>query len=126
MTEPCLTDVDDWLVDTFDRVGAFTMLIVLVEIRETTVALLRSSYLHVVGDETRWPEIAGLLNASGEAWNGAAFFQADRAGLVVDVVAKRRLAALTRRLQEDRSLLKESEFFNARGLRLRIEEIVSH
>jgi hypothetical protein len=125
MLGPFVTDFDDWLVGTFARVGAFTMLIVLVEIGETSVAPLRSSYLHVVGDETRWPEISALLDASGEIWNGVVFFQADRAGLVMDAVAKQRLAALTRRLHEDRSLIREGEFFNTHGLRLTIQEIAS-
>ena len=126
MAAPRLTDFDDWLVGTFARVGPFTMLIVLVEIGEASVELLRSSYLHALGDETRWPEMARLFDGSGGAWNGAAFFQADRAGLVVDAVAKRRLAELTRSLHKDRSLLKEGEFFNAEGLRLKIEETPPH
>src|SRR5690349_15182683 len=37
MTPASITDFDDWLVETFAQVGSFTMLIVLVEIRETTV-----------------------------------------------------------------------------------------
>jgi len=120
------TDFDDWLVGTFGRVGAFTMLIVLVEIGETSVALLRSSYLHVIGDEARWPDMARLFAGSGAAWNGAAFFQADRKGLVDDDTAKRRLASLVRRLEKDRSILGDGEFFDARGLRLKIEEVVKH
>jgi hypothetical protein len=117
------TDFDDWLVETFTRVGAFTMLIVLVEIGESSVALLRSSYLHVIGDETRWPDMARLFAGSGAAWNGAAFFQADRIGLVDDATAKRRLASLVRHLEEDRSILAHGEFFDGRGLRLKIEEV---
>ena len=117
------TDFDDWLVETFGRVGAFTMLIVLVAIGETSVALLRSSYLHAIGDETRWPEMARLFAGSGAAWNGAAFFQADRKGLVDDATAKRRLAALVRQLEKDRAILREGELFDARGLRLKIEAV---
>ena len=117
------TDFDEWLVETFARVGAFTMLIVLVEIGETTATLLRSSYLHVIGDDTRWPDIVQLFADAGAAWNGAAFFQADRAGLVRDAVAQYRLESLMRHLESDRSLLKHSEFFDVRGLRLKIEEI---
>lgn len=126
MTAARATDFDDWVVQTFGRVGAFTMLIVLVEIGETSVALLRSSYLHVIGDETRWPDMAQLFDCSGAAWNGAAFFQADQAGLVADAVARQRLASLTRHLETDRSILNEGEFFDARGLRLKIQEIVPH
>jgi hypothetical protein len=119
------TDFDEWLVQTFASVGPFTMLIVLVEIGDTSAGLLRSSYLHVVGDETRWPDIVQLFADAGAAWNGAAFFQADRAGLVRDEVAQYRLGSLMRHLESDRSLLKHSEFFDERGLRLKIEEIAS-
>jgi hypothetical protein len=123
MTTPCTTDFDDWLVGTFARVGSFTMLIVLVEIGETTISLLASSYLHIIGDETRWPDMVDLLAASGAPWNGAAFFQGDRGGLVDDATASQRLRSLTRHLETDRSILKHGELFNAQGLRMKIEEI---
>jgi hypothetical protein len=116
-------DFDDWLVQTFGRVGAFTMLIVLVEISEKSVALLGSSYLHVIGDEAKWPDMARLFAGAGAPWNGAAFFQADRQGLVDDATARRRLAALARHLEKDRAILNDGEFFDARGLRLRIDEV---
>ena len=124
MTADYATDFDEWLVETFARVGPFTMLIVLVEIGDTSARPLRSSYLHVIGDETRWPDIVELLADAGAAWNGAAFFQADRAGLVRDPVAQYRLQSLMRHLESDRSLLRHAEFFDGRGLRLKIEEIV--
>jgi hypothetical protein len=126
MTPACTTDFDDWLVQTFARVGSFTMLIVLVEIGETSVSPLASSYLHVIGNETRWTDMVELLSGPGVAWNGAAFFQADRGGLVDDATAKQRLSSLTRHLENDRSLLTHSEFFNAQGLRMKIEEIGKH
>jgi hypothetical protein len=126
MTPACTTDFDDWLVETFARVGSFTMLIVLVEIGETSVALLASSYLHVIGDETRWHDMTDLLSASSVPWNGAAFFQGDRGGLIDDATARQRLASLTRHLEKDRSILTHSEFFNPQGLRLKIEEIGTH
>src|ERR1700675_1493934 len=44
MTPERSTDFDDWLVETFARIGSFPMLIVLVEIGETSVSLLASSY----------------------------------------------------------------------------------
>jgi hypothetical protein len=117
------TDFDEWLVETFARVGAFTVLIVLVEIGETTATPVRSSYLHVIGDDTRWPDIVRLFADAGAAWNAAAFYQADRAGLVRDPIAQHRLESLLRHLETDRSLLQHSEFFNVHGLRLKIEEI---
>lgn len=126
MTPECSTDFDDWLVETFARVGSFTMLIVLVEIGETTVSPLASSYLHIIGDDTRWPDMLQLLSGAGTTWNGAAFYQADRTGLVDDAIAKQRLATLARHLKGDRSLLAHSDFFNAQGLRLKIEEVRKH
>jgi hypothetical protein len=126
MAPDCITDFDDWLVETFARVGSFTMLIVLVEIGETMVSPLASSYLHVIGDETRWTDMVDLLSGAGAAWNGAAFFQADRGGLVDDDTARQRLSSLAQHLEKDRSLLTHSEFFNAQGLRLKIEEVGTH
>ncbi len=126
MTPPSTTDFDDWLVETFARVGSFTMLIVLVEIGETTVSLLASSYLHVIGNETRWTGMTELLAASGAAWNGAVFFQGDRAGLIDDATAQQRLSSLTRHLHGDRSILRHGEFFNAQGLRMRIAPTGAH
>ena len=126
MTPACNTDFDDWLVETFGRVGSFTMLIVLVEIGETSVSLLASSYLHVIGSETRWGDMMDLLSGSSVPWNGAAFFQGDRGGLIDDATARQRLASLTGHLKRDRSILTHSEFFNPQGLRLRIEEIGTH
>ena len=126
MTPACTTDFDDWLVETFARVGSFTMLIVLVEIGETSVGLLASSYLHVIGDETRWNDMTDLLSGPNVPWNGAAFFQGDRGGLIDDTTAQQRLASLTKALEKDRSLLTHSEFFNADGLRLKIQEIPAH
>jgi hypothetical protein len=126
MAPACITDFDDWLAQTFARVGSFTVLIVLVEIGETTVSPLASSYLHVIGEETRWTDMVDLLSGASVAWNGAAFFQADRGGLVDDDTARQRLSSLARHLEKDRSLLTHSEFFNAQGLRLKIEEVGAH
>jgi len=126
MTAPAETDFDDWLIATFGEAGSFTMLFVLVEITETKVELLRSAYLHVVGDETRWPDMVRIFSGAGIAWSGAVFYRAGREGLVEDATAKARLASLMRNLHEDRSLIREGEFFNADGLRLRIEELKPH
>ena len=126
MTAPAETDFDDWLIATYGEVGSFTMLFVLVRITETTVEPLRSAWLHVVGDETRWPDLVALFAGAGVAWSGAVFFRAGREGLVEDSEARARLSALTRKLHEDRSLIRDGEFFNADGLRLQIEEMKRH
>jgi hypothetical protein len=123
MSGPVPTDFDDWLIRTYARVGAFTILILLLDIGETSVTPLRSTYLHVVGDEIRWPAMARLFDGAGVPWSGVAFFQADRGGLVADDEAKRRLASLVRHVNEDRKILNDGEFFNPDGLHLRLEEI---
>ena len=53
MTGACATDFDDWLVGMFGQLGAFTMLIVLVEISATSVvfAPVFSSACHRRRDE---------------------------------------------------------------------------
>lgn len=126
MTRVLDTDFDEWFVETFDETGPFTVLFVLVEIGETSVGLLRSAFLHVIGDEMRWPEMAALLDGAKVNWSGVVFFRAGREGLVEDDEARSRLASLVRKLHEDRSLIGEGEFFNRDGLRLAIKEIRRH
>ncbi len=120
------TDFDDWVIATYAETGSFTMLFVLVAITETKVELLRSAYLHVVGDELRWPEMVKLFSGAGVNWSGVVFYRAGREGLVEDKDAKARLASLVRKLDEDRSLIRDGEFFNEDGLRLMIEELKPH
>lgn len=123
---PADSDFDDWVIDTYAETGSFTMLFILVSIRETKVELLRSAYLHVVGDELRWPDMTNLFRGAGVNWSGAVFYRAGREGLVDDPEAKARLASLGRKLEEDRSLIRDGEFFNEDGLRLMIDEIKTH
>ncbi|WP_152044769.1 hypothetical protein [Aureimonas psammosilenae] len=120
------TDFDDWLIATYREMGSFTMLFVLVGITETKVDLLRSAYLHVIGDELRWPEMERVFAGSGVEWSGAVFFRAGIEGLVADGEAKSRLAALVRKMNEDRTIIREGEFFNRDGLKLRLEEQHRH
>ncbi len=123
---PADSDFDDWVIDTYAETGSFTMLFILVSITEIKVELLRSAYLHVVGDELRWPDMTSLFKGAGVNWSGAVFYRAGREGLVEDREAKVRLASLVRKLEEDRSLIRDGEFFNKDGLRLMIEEIKPH
>ncbi|WKL39270.1 hypothetical protein Q1M64_07600 (plasmid) [Sinorhizobium meliloti] len=65
----------------------------------------------------------GFFRGAGVDWSGAVFYRAGREGLVEDGEAKSRLASLVFKLNEDRSLIREGDLFNADGLRLTIEEI---
>ena len=116
------TDFDDWLQTTFAGTEGFTLLIVLVAIGEGRIDLLRSAHLHVVGDDIRWPEMAGYLDGSGVAWDAVVLFRAGREGLVADDVARDRLDQLVRALNGDRTLIRDGEFFNRDGLRLRLDD----
>jgi hypothetical protein len=126
MTPECLTDFDDWLVESFAESGSFTMLIVLMEINETTVEPVSSSYLHIIGDDPRWSDMVAMFAQSGVEWNAAALFRADRDGLIDDSTAQWRLSSLTRHLRKDRSLVEHGEFFNHQGLRLKLEPVQPH
>ncbi|TXI08543.1 MAG: hypothetical protein E6Q76_07085 [Rhizobium sp.] len=114
------------MTSTFAETGPFTMLFVLLRLEGTSIGLLRSAYLHVVGDELRWPDMLHLFRGADVHWSGVVFFRAGREGLVDDPQAKARLSALVRKLHEDRLLIRDGEFFNPDGLRLALEEIKPH
>lgn len=119
------TDFDAWLRTMFARVGPFTALIVLVRIAEPRVELLRSTHLHVIGDEVAWPDLLGMFAGAGVAWDGAAFFptQGAAGGPAPDGVARGRLRELEEKLRENRLLLNDGAFFDAFGRSLRIDEV---
>ena len=62
--------------EEFARRGAFTALVVLVEIGERSVTPLASTYLNVIGLEVDWPEIVALFAGAGVKWGGASFYPA--------------------------------------------------
>ncbi len=123
---PVLTDFDEWVSRAHRQSGDFTMLFVLLGITDTTAEPLRWAWLHVVGDETRWPDMVQVFAGAGVAWSGAVFFRAGREGLVHDAEARARVGALARKMHEDRTLIRDGEFFNADGLRLRLDERTPH
>lgn len=113
-----------WIRAEFAERGDFTVLVVLVEIDETSVTPVRSTFMNVIGGESRWPDMVELFDGSGAAWNGAAFFALD--GLVPSAAARLHLRELEQRVREDRRVLNEGHFFDAAGRRMTIEEIVKH
>jgi hypothetical protein len=123
------TDFDRWLAAEFAATGGFTALIVLVEIGETQVTPLSSTFLNVIGDDVAWPEMAMLLKGAGRTWDGAAFFPVtdeEAGGPVDNPTARARLEAIAERLDDDRLVLNEGYFFDTAGRRLRIEEVTAH
>ncbi|MGX5732865.1 hypothetical protein [Bosea thiooxidans] len=116
------TDFDRWLGKMF-RKGPFTALIVLVRIAEPKVEPLRSSFVHVVGDEIDWGDIVLMLRGAGVNWDGAAFFPTREAGgLVPDELAGARLRELESALREDRLTLNKGAFFDVWGRNLQVQE----
>lgn len=119
------TGFDGWIADTFAERGPFTLLIVLVEISETKVTPLSSSFLHVIGDEIDWEMMGNLLGSSGKDWDGACFFPVVTVdGLPLDnSTAQARLRDLKLRLDEDRLVLNEGYFCDRWGRKIHVEEI---
>jgi hypothetical protein len=122
---PGATDFERWLPSAFAEMGAFTALVVLVDIEGTRVTPLCSTYFNVIGDEVAWDDIVLMFAGSGADWDGAAFFPATGAagGPLDNPTARLRLRALEARLAEDRLVLNEGRFFDCRGRRLKIEEV---
>jgi hypothetical protein len=122
-----LTDFDRWVVGEY-RSGAtsgFTALVILVRIRKKAVALQRSTYLHVIGEETGWSEVHALFSQSGARWDGAALFVKRRpeGGPLDDFSARLFLLDQQARVADDRLTINEGHFFDVWGRRMRIDEV---
>ena len=120
------TDFDDWLRAIFALQGPFTAFVVLVDIRDTNVTPLCSTYLHVIGTEIDWSDLTLVLAGSGREWQGAVFF-AEQDGLrgPLDAVkARLRLKELEAAIDADRLQINKGQFFDVWGRRMKIEEAI--
>ncbi len=119
------TEFDHWLVEMHGRVGDFTALVVLVDVAGNSVTPLCSTYLHVIGTEVDWDQIAIMFAGSGQAWTGAAFFPTqDRNGGPVDnPTARLRLKELDAEVTRNRMILNDGQFFDSFGRRIEISPI---
>jgi hypothetical protein len=120
------TEFDAWLKDMVARHGEFTVLVVLTEIGQRSVAPLCSTYLHVIGNEVDWQEIKALFAGSGRNWDGAAFFptKARNGGPIDGATARQRLAELEAKVVENRMVLNDGHFFDSLGRRIEIEPVL--
>jgi len=127
MTSDVDNDFERWLEREFATTGAFTALVVLVEIAGLRVTPLCSAYFNVIGDEVEWSEIVLMFSGAGRDWHGAAFFPtiAPEGGPLDNPTARSRLRALEARLDDDRLVLNEGHFFDKWGRRMQIEEVSS-
>lgn len=124
-TSETVTTFEQWLAAEFAATGSFTALIVLVDITETRVNPLVSTYLNIIGTEVDWGEITVLFAGAGVSWNGAAFFPVvDIHGGPLDNPAARiKLRELESRIGDDRLVLNEGAFFDQWGRKLKVEEV---
>lgn len=122
-----VTEFESWIVEEFAARRSFTALIILVEIGESTVTPLSSTYLSVIGDDVAWLEILALFSGAGVSWDGAAFFpvSAPDGGALDNGAARTRLRELERRVANAPLTLNEGHFFDRKGRRLKIEEVPS-
>jgi hypothetical protein len=119
------TEFDEWLASMVARHGEFTALVILTKIGPRSVTPLCSTYLHVIGNEVEWDEIAVMFAGSGQKWDGAAFFptKGPQGGPVDNPTARQRLAELEAKVTADRMTLNEGEFFDTLGRRIKVEPI---
>ena len=120
-----ITDFERWIAEEFGRTGAFTALAVLVEITETKVTPLCSTYFNVIGDEVDWADITVMFAGSGRTWDGASFYPLTDAngGPLDNPSARLQLRELEARLDIDRLVINEGYFFDKWGRRMIVEEM---
>lgn len=118
-------DFDGWIAEEFAARGAFTALVVLVEIGERSVAPLSSTYLNVIGAETNWFEIVTLFAGAGVHWDGASFYPvtAPDGGPLDNNSARVGLRAIEARVKAELLTLNEGFFFDRHGRRMMVEEV---
>jgi hypothetical protein len=126
MTEPGTdSDFEPWLARAFAAAGAFTALVILVEIAGTQVTPLCSTYFNVIGDEVTWGDIVTMFAGAGRSWDGAVFFPevAAHGGPLDNPTARLRLRELEERVDADRLVLNQGHFFDAWGRRMTVAEV---
>ena len=117
-------EFNDWIVSAFDERGAFTALVVLVEIGERSVTPLASTYLNVMGADVDWAEIRALFAGAGVNWDGASFYPATapEGGPLDNAAAREQLREIEERVKAERLALNEGFFFDCHGCRMMVEE----
>jgi hypothetical protein len=117
-------DFDEWIVEEFASRGAFTALVVLVQIGERSVTPISSTYLNVIGADIDWLEIVALFAGAGVHWDGASFYPvtAPDGGPLDNASARIGLRAIEARVKAERLALNEGFFFDRHGRRMMVEE----
>lgn len=116
------SDFKAWIDGEFADRGAFTALVVLVEIGERSVTPVVATYVNIAA-EIDWPEVVTLFASVGIPWDGASFFPATapHGGPLDDAAARAELIEIERRVRAERLALNEGFFFDRHGLRIMVE-----
>jgi len=116
-------DFNEWLAREFAD-GSFTALIVLVSIGGLEVIPLRSTFMHVIGDELDWLAFSDAMRGAGVNWEGVVImpFRDEDGAHASDIKARDALRLLDKRIIEDRLVINEGHFFDKWGRRMKIEE----
>lgn len=114
---------NDWIASEFAE-GSFTALIVLVSIGGLEVVPLRSTFMHIIGDEVDWLTFAEAMRGAKVSWDGVVVvpFRDDDGTHASDIKARDALRTLDKRIIEDRMVINEGNFFDTWGRRMKIEE----
>lgn len=122
------TAFDRWLGQIFAEDGAFTLFVVLMRIAAPELVPLRSTYLHVIGDDLRWKEMRALFDRAGVPWQGAAIFieRAPGGGPLPDSSARIALRDVEAAVIADRARINDGEFFDRDGRRMKVEACKPH
>jgi hypothetical protein len=117
-------DFEIWIKNQFAATGAFSAMIVLLNIDGDRLEPLKSTYVNVIGDELTWRDMKGLLGQARVAWSGVAFFVAQSDGQPLpDGTAKAELRIIEQRVREDRMALNDGFFFDTDGRMLRVDPV---
>lgn len=118
-------EFDEWIVDEFATRGAFTALVVLVEIGERSVTPVSSTFLNMIGADINWLEIVALFAGAGVHWDGASFYPvtAPEGGPLDNASARVGLRAIEARIKAERLALNGGFFFDRHGRRMMVEEV---
>lgn len=122
-----MPDFDEWIVDEFATRGAFTALVVLVEIGERSVTPVSSTFLNMIGADINWLEIVALFTGAGVQWDGASFYPvtAPEGGPLDNASARVGLRAIEARIKAERLALNGGFFFDRHGRRMMVEEVAT-
>ena len=119
-----LNGFERWIAGAFANTGAFTSLVVLVEIVEKQVTPICSTWFNIVTGDIEWSDIVVMFAGAGREWHGAAFFPvfASDGGPVDNPTARLRLHELECRIDGDLLALNEGGFFDQEGRQMQVEK----